>query len=73
MSDIYFAKTVGNVIRIVDAMTGATAGQISIRGNVTRDPIVQGDTCTYIAETGGQTYGYLHKVPSGSLIRQFSI
>ena len=41
MSDIYFAKTVGNVIRIVDAMTGVTAGQISIRGNVTRDPIVQ--------------------------------
>ena len=54
-------------------MTGVTAGQISIRGNVTRDPIVQGDTCTYIAETGGQTYGYVHKVPSGSLIRQFSI
>ncbi len=73
MCNIYFANRVCNVIRIVDAMTGVTAGQISIRGNVTRDPIVQGETCTYIAETGGKTYGYVHKIPSGSLIRQFSI
>jgi|TARA_R110000744_G_scaffold51073_4_gene110193 hypothetical protein len=76
MSDIYFAKNVGNVIRIVDAMTGVTAGQISVRGDISRgrEPIVQGDTCTYMAvDPNGKTYGYVHKVPSGQLLRQFTI
>ena len=75
MSDIYYAKNLGNVIRIIDAMTGVTAGQISIRGDISkgREPIEQGDTCTYVADQNGKMYGYVHKVPSGQLIRQFTV
>lgn len=70
---VYYARNTGNVIRIIDSHSGITAGQIPIRGEVLRDAIVQGDTCTYIARVNNATYGFTHKVPTGALIRQFTV
>ena len=75
MSKFYTVHDTGqNMLKVIDADSGAQAGMISPRGKLVTPPIVNGDRVSFVVEASdGTKLGTVHKLPSGQLINQFRV
>lgn len=74
----YIVVVAGNnnrLLKVIDARTGAIAGQFTARGELQTTPVVVGNVVTYVTNQPGSNVkiGCRHKLPSGSLISYFKV
>jgi len=63
-----------NHFNIIDVTTGGFVNRITIQGTLLSGPIVVGDRCTLVVEfPGGQKFGMIYGLPSGSLMNRYSV
>jgi hypothetical protein len=74
MSGIYTVSPyTDKVYNIIDAEKGTIVNRIVIHdGIVSTGPIVVGDRCTFVVNTGNnQQVGYIYSLPKGTVINRF--
>lgn len=69
----YTVRPDGNgVFVIVDASTGTMVNRFNLPGQLVNGPIVSGDTCSVVTQTGSIRTGFIIKIPTGNIINRFS-
>ena len=63
-----------NIFNIINAETGTVLNRIILAGEIVGGPIVVGDRCTFVAETGpNQRLGMIYKLPNGTIINRYPV
>ena len=63
-----------NLFNIINAETGTVVNRIILSGEIMNGPIVVGDRCTFIVETGpNQRLGMIYKLPNGTIINRYPV
>ena len=61
-----------NSFNIIDISNGSVSGRIITQGSVVSGPIVVGDRCTFVVETGpNRRMGMIYSLPGGSIINRY--
>ena len=65
-------QTSPNTFNIIDMSNGTVINRIITQGQVVSGPIVVGERCTFVVETGpNQRMGMIYGLPTGTVINRY--
>lgn len=61
----------GGVYVIIDMSTGSMVNRFNLPGQLVNGPIVSGDSCSVVTQSGSIRTGYIIRIPTGNIINRF--